>query len=536
MFAAMTVREMLDLPALSAARVISGQDNLEAKVQQLNVLEAPDLAPWLAPGTVLLTSYFALANCDDEELEQFISQMVEAKVSAIVIKLDRLVSEVPPEFLQPSRRYGMPVITVDKDVRYETIIMDTLLPMVNHKAGLLDRHYRMNLVLDRWRIGNHSLEETLSYFAELIGYQLTLENIPNRGLLTTLEEPLQQRVIEVKRHVSENFAGFSYDVQQVVERGGGTEISTRVVAPIELGTSPRCELIVHDAPQQSDEFLIVLEHLARHLHIELLNQRNIDNLMYFNRHNLVDELLTNTELTPRNLAAVTRALGLGVSPQYQVVQVTLLPPPDDSVADRAGVGMGDTYHRDTLRIRRHLSEHFPHSECHVTTHRVAMIVNLPRDGQPVTSAEVADCLPGDIVPYVAGISRVGTVKELPKLREQTQQVKDIQKVLRRYSDPMSYDELGIFKLFHSQELVENIEEFIPQKFVLLHREHPVLFETLVTYLEQGRNAHRCAQELVVHPKTVQYRLGRIQDLGLADLENVDETLQLLFAARVLRGR
>ncbi|MDO5728309.1 MAG: PucR family transcriptional regulator [Actinomycetaceae bacterium] len=524
---------MLELPSLQGSRVLVGQAGLSNLVKQLNVLEAPDLAPWLAPGTVLLTSYFALAGFDDSALDSFIEQMSKASVSAIIIKLDRLVSEAPRGFLHACDKYNMPVIAIDRDARYENIIMEALLPLVHHKASLLDRHYRMNVVLDQWRLEDHSLEQTLAYCADLVGHDLTIENIPNQQVLTTVMEPSDEYVLSEERQINDNFAGFAFDVQTMAHRGSRLQSSQRIVVPINLGTEPMCQLIVHSVTDQSEELVIALEHIARYLHIELLSQRNFDNLMYFNRNNLVDELLTNEELKPRNLEGILRVLGLGISPRYQVVQVTLLPASEENTGIAQIDGSADHDHHDVMRIRNYLKDVCANSVFHVARHRLAMIFNIPPGAKALTAQRFAKCLPDDLGPYVAGISDVGGLQDLRTLREQTQQIKDIQKTLKRYSKPMVYAELGILKLFDTPEAMGRIREYIPRSITAFHRKYPVLFDTAVTYLEQGRNTQRCAEELVVHPKTVQYRLGRIRELNLVDLDDSDETLQILFASRVL---
>lgn len=529
MFTPMTVSEMLELPSLQGAQVLVGQSGLSNPVKQLNVLEAPDLAPWLAPGTVLLTSYFALAGFDDSALDSFIQQMSKASVSAIIIKLDRLVSEAPREFLHACAKYSMPVIAIDREARYENIIMEALLPLVHHKASLLDRHYRMNVVLDQWRLEDHSLEETLTYCADLVGHDLTVENTANHQILTTLTESSDEYVLSEERQINDNFAGFAFDVQTMARRGSRSQSSQRIVVPINLGTEPMCQLIVHSVTDQSEELVIALEHVARYLHIELLSQRNFDNLMYFNRNNLVDELLTNEELKPRNLAGILRVLGLGISPRYQVIQVTLLPLSEEDGEN----GQIDHYHHDVMRIRNYLKDACANSVFHIASHRLAMIFNIPPGGQALTAKRLAKCLPEDLGPYVAGISDIGGLNDLRTLREQTQQIKDIQKTLGRYSKPMAYSELGILKLFDTPEAMGRIRSYIPRSITDFHRNYPALFDTAVTFLEQGRNLKRCANTLVVHPKTVQYRLGKIRELDLVDLDDPDQTLQVLFASRIL---
>ena len=98
---------------------------------------------------------------------------------------------------------------------------------------------------------------------------------------------------------------------------------------------------------------------------------------------------------------------------------------------------------------------------------------------------------------------------------------------------MAYSELGILKLFDTPEAMGRIRSYIPRSITDFHRNYPALFDTAVTFLEQGRNLKRCADTLVVHPKTVQYRLGKIRELDLVDLDDPDQTLQVLFASRIL---
>src|SRR5215472_8885337 len=54
------VREVLGVPTLAGARVLAGAAGLDRVVARLNVMEVPDILPWVKPHELLLTTWFPL--------------------------------------------------------------------------------------------------------------------------------------------------------------------------------------------------------------------------------------------------------------------------------------------------------------------------------------------------------------------------------------------------------------------------------------------------------------------------------------------
>ena len=55
-----TVREVLELPALAGVRVLGGNAGLGRVVARVNVMEVPDILPWVKPDELLLTTGYPL--------------------------------------------------------------------------------------------------------------------------------------------------------------------------------------------------------------------------------------------------------------------------------------------------------------------------------------------------------------------------------------------------------------------------------------------------------------------------------------------
>ncbi|MDT4970426.1 MAG: PucR family transcriptional regulator, purine catabolism regulatory protein, partial [Pseudonocardiales bacterium] len=59
---ALTVREVLTLPSLAGSELIAGAGGLDEIVRWVNVMEVPDILPWVKPNELLLTTGFPLRH------------------------------------------------------------------------------------------------------------------------------------------------------------------------------------------------------------------------------------------------------------------------------------------------------------------------------------------------------------------------------------------------------------------------------------------------------------------------------------------
>ena len=67
----MTVQEILGLKSMYKASLIAGKNGTYKEITSVNILEATDIANWGRAGEVLLSSFFALQNLNNDELDNF---------------------------------------------------------------------------------------------------------------------------------------------------------------------------------------------------------------------------------------------------------------------------------------------------------------------------------------------------------------------------------------------------------------------------------------------------------------------------------
>src|SRR6476660_4391193 len=78
------VRDLLDVASLRGSSVLAGAAGLDRVVRRLNVMEVPDILPWVKPHELLLTTGFPLRE-DPAALVKLVSDLDGAGVAALGI-------------------------------------------------------------------------------------------------------------------------------------------------------------------------------------------------------------------------------------------------------------------------------------------------------------------------------------------------------------------------------------------------------------------------------------------------------------------
>src|SRR5262245_59248256 len=117
------VREVLEAPCLAGARVLAGAQGLDRIVQRLNVMEVPDILPWVKPHELLLTTGYPVRD-DPDALVDLVGELDDRGLAALAIKLHRYIDELPPEVLAEADRRSFPVIEFPAEVGFNDVPKD----------------------------------------------------------------------------------------------------------------------------------------------------------------------------------------------------------------------------------------------------------------------------------------------------------------------------------------------------------------------------------------------------------------------------
>ena len=142
----MPVRSLLGISSLRGASVLAGAAGLDREVRRVNVMEVPDILPWVKPHELLLTTGFPLraASSAGGALNpgafcRLVTDLDGRGLSAIAIKLGRYLDELPPAVLDVADKIGMPVLRVPDGVAFDDVITDVFTALVDRQTGAMAR-------------------------------------------------------------------------------------------------------------------------------------------------------------------------------------------------------------------------------------------------------------------------------------------------------------------------------------------------------------------------------------------------------------
>src|SRR5437763_999212 len=134
------VREVLGAATLAGARVLAGASGLDRIVRRLNVMEVPDILPWVKPHELLLTTGYPLRDAPDA-LVDLVAELDERGLAAMAIKLHRYIDDLPPQMLAEADRRAFPIPEFPDGVGFDDvrIVAFSRVPLTDADGHSLER-------------------------------------------------------------------------------------------------------------------------------------------------------------------------------------------------------------------------------------------------------------------------------------------------------------------------------------------------------------------------------------------------------------
>lgn len=533
----MNIQEILKIPSLKNSKLLAGESGVTKEINSVNVLEALDVENWAKHGEVILTSYFALKDLKNSELDSFFKKLNEIDISALIIKIDRLVTEIPKKIIDLCNKYSIPLIRINKDVKYESIILEILGPIINKNVYLLNKYYDVHSELTNLAMKVPSLESILFEFKTMINHDITLINESKDIIICTNPILNDVTVLNTKEVLKETYMYFQYERKEVIYNFTTPKIighQIRVKIPY-LGFNDY-ELIIHELNDELDsEDYIVLENAVKFLQMELLKKYTISQNLFQQKNNIIGDLLNDRIYEKKDIDEVLDSIKLGKYKHYQILLIKLYPKDNHQNYDNISM----------LPILMHIRNRFKVTFSSIAflerSDRIVFLFNLSKTNNSIDLDhinKIMDSLVENNILkdfyYRISISSKVEKYDIPKANRE---VLDTQKVLKLFHNSnkiLPYDELGIYKLFLESNNLDSLEKFISKRISIFRKDHPQLFETLEVFLDSNQSYVITSEKLFLHPKTVRYRIDKIKDILETELTDPEEILQIQISSRLFK--
>lgn len=527
----MELRQVLQLPSLSAARVVAGKAALDRDVLWSHVVDMPDPLPWVRPGFLILTTGYAWPKGAEEERAR-ISGLAEAGVSVLGMAVPKFVTEFSEVAREEADRAGMPLLEIPWEVPFARITEELHKAVTAEPYSIIERSEQIHRALTRAASRDSSLDDLAKSLCSLIGRSVTFEDpggkllahcsvegIHDRVRRETLEQSQTPQAMMhalertgMARHI--RFSDKPLRVPPMPEVGS----SARVVCPIRIGSElvGMVWIIEGEAPLSELDHRAA-EHAALVAAIHIAHQRELASvearLGYASFLSLLESKPGEKPVAEERV----RLLGFDPRGEYRVGIVVV---PEELPLRREAV-----LHRDRIaaRVRDALKQLGVEQLVTVTLNHVPFL--LPRD-KPVEAVLHALGEPG--LQIVLGRVHLGADGARRSYREA------LSLLSYRYRGAVcSYDDLLVPRVITGD--ADARETFLDGLFAPLRprKNGKHLAQALLALARSGFHFRQTAEALAIHPNTLRYRLDRATQALNLDLDDADVRFRLQLAARLL---
>jgi PucR family transcriptional regulator, purine catabolism regulatory protein len=525
-----SVTKMLTLPAFAGSEVVAGAGGLERVVRSANVMEVPDIVPWVRSEALLLTTGYPLGAATSG-LPQLVADLDERGVSAIAVKLHRYLDVLPDAMLAEADRRGLPLIVVPDTVGFDEVLTQVFTSVVSERASLLERSEEVQRELVSIVLSGGGVAEVAASVSELFGGIAMVTTADGRVVseLGTLEQRESLRASSVF-HPSGRFrTEVSTAGVHVVDDLPGSHAVVRIRG----GRIDHGRLVLfHTGRVLTDADVEVLDRAATVAAICLTKEIAITAVESKYRGDFLRDVLGGRAGDSAEIQAHARSLGWNLE-RAMVVVVSALESDSAPPMSRGYQGPLEL-ERFSAGWQSVLSGR--DSTIPVVGFAAEVVALLPAGGPAQARAVVEATVRGvrgdgggGRRPFAAGVSRVAaTVEDLAGAYEQARKALLVGRRLHGPTAVTHFDDLGVFRLLSLIGDDDELDAFVGETLKgLSSRTSPEaadLRETLQVLLDTNLNVAETARRLHFHYNTLRYRINKIA--GIVGPFPVDPHLRL----------
>lgn len=490
------LREVLSVPALAGFRVAAGARGLGRMVRRMNVMEVPDILPWVKPNEFLLTTAYPFRD-HPEELSNLVPALADRELSGLGVKLGRYLDRLPADLVTHADRLDFPVVELASHVRYDDVLQQTLTRILDHQVSALSVSERVHHTLAEIVLSGGSLPEVAHDVARVLRRAVLIAE-PGGTVIGSAGFTDPDRLEHARRAI----AGLR-PVDRRAERITPLQDGMRLLT-VPISADVRYEGVIGavelDRPLGDDD-LAALRSAALVAALVLHQQSAVRSARHKSAADLLHALIGGRFEHAHDVVRRAAAMGWDLTRPLLVMIVD---------GDRSPHGGGHRQHRllsaVTSAVRRYDSS--------------AAIVPLAAEIVIITSAdtaadEVADAVAGSGARSLVGVSRaVAGPAEIAAAYEQAATAVRIGRRIHGRDAAVRFDDLGSYRILSLVPPEELRAYAVDTLGPLLDAsdDATVLRDTLHAFLQTGGNVAATARRLHFHYNTVRGRLARIETL------------------------
>jgi purine catabolism regulator len=532
-----TVRDLMAIPPLTAARVVAGSKGLGRIVRRANVMEVPDITRWVKSDELLLTTGYAIREAP-EGLTTLIAELDDARVSAVAVKLHRYLDELPAEALSEADSRGLPILLLPDDAAFDEILNGTLSEILGRQSRLLERAEAVHRGLVGIVLAEGDVPDLVRELSRILQAWVAVTT-PDGGVVSQARArdrraaaPGEQVLDGTGRFRAETYQPGLHDVDR----------ASLLVVPILAGHVDHGRLVAFGSRQRfSDDDAHILEIAATVAALSITKSLAVAAVESKYRGDFVKDVLLGRA---GNMAAVVghfRSLGWEIH-RPLVLMVAEVDPSELTGDPAADLAAQERFRLTWSTVVSKYDERAP-------------VVGFARDVVAIVGIRRGADVHDEVATIVAAVRRSGAGRrsfsagvsrvidrpsELPSAYEQARRAIHAGRQLHGAGAVAHFDDHGVVRLLSLISDTRELHRFVRETLGPLvddgDPEMTDLRNTLRTLLDNSLNVAETARIMHFHYNTLRYRITKLERMIGAFTTDPARRLDLSLALRVMEMR
>jgi PucR family transcriptional regulator, purine catabolism regulatory protein len=556
----MALRGVLALDVLAGSRVLAGEAGLDRPVTRVNVMEVPDVLPYVRPDELLVTTGYALRE-NPERLGSLVRELHRRGVAALGVKLGRYLDEMPRSAIEAGDELAFPVVALPGSSSYDELLTAVLTAVLDHQAQRLTRSENLHKALVQVVLGGGGLPQVAAALAVILDVEVLVTDIDGAVVVRAARPGAQPSAAEgADDGVDDELPARSLPVPPFDSRGRLSADALRrgrfasaepgggcAVVPIVAGPQDHGRIVaISSARPLGDVDLQALERAATVCALAITKQQAVTAVESKYQADFLRDVLLGRAGGPERTVPHARGLGWDLDRRLVVVvaEPDVAPAPE---ADTADASASDALQRVQLErlaaawgsaVRRRDPAA---AVAGFTTEVVAVLsVREPFDTERLARELATSVGFESRVSFSVGVSRVADgAGRLPTAYEESRRALAVGRQVQGAGAVASFDRLGVHRLLSLVPDAAELRSFERETLGELAddtAEAADLRHTLQVLLDTNLNVAQAARALHFHYNTLRYRIAKLERLLGPFTTDPLLRLDLSLALRVVQMR
>jgi purine catabolism regulator len=524
-----SVRELLTLDTLRGTTVLGGHGGLDRRVSGVNVMEVPDVADWVKPHELLVTTGFPLVSPGEatepaDTFARLLHDLDERNLAGIGIKIGRYVDHVPADALRLADRLGFPVLGLPGSLAFDDLLHQAYTRLNQVTAGVLERIDALHHALTLLVLEGGDLDQIAAEVARVLDVGILVTSTDGRERAAAMPDRLRDRLVEADLFDPTG----RFRVERASRRPARVGRGEVRLQPVVAGGADLARLVCF-TPEGSmaAEDVSAVERAATVAALLITHQQSVAAVENKYRGDFLRDVFLGRAGDEGYVLEHAGTLGWDLDRPMHVVSAEI-DPPEESEPAVSG------------RLRRSWQERFAQAWRQVCdarepavptvdfTAEVVALVPVPdrfRDdpaaGREATRAAVHQIVGsvrgdrgGGRRPFSVGVSRLVTgLSDLPDGYLQARRAAEVGRRMRGRSSTTWFDELGLHRLIALVPDAAEVRSFAADVLGELAadtEDAADLRRTLQILLDTNLNVAEAARLQFFHYNTMRYRVSKLE--------------------------